>query len=113
MRSLSGGYNSAAIAGATGVQDETGGYVHAGDNVIVSTTPVSSPSVGNKKEIAPEPEEKDYSEIKEDFSIHSVNAELIKKCLEKHRGRRKAAAAELGISERTLYRKIKELHLDK
>ena len=41
MRSLSGGYNSAAIAGATGVQDETGGYVHADDNVIVSTTPVS------------------------------------------------------------------------
>jgi transcriptional regulator with PAS, ATPase and Fis domain len=34
--------------------------------------------------------------------------ELSKKALEKHRGTRKAAADELGISERTLYRKIKE-----
>ncbi|MDD3911240.1 MAG: sigma-54 dependent transcriptional regulator [Bacteroidales bacterium] len=113
MRSLSGGYNNAAIAKAAGVQDDAGGFVHAGDNVIVNTAPVTQQSVGNKKDIASEPEEKDYAEIKEDFSIHSVNAELIKKCLEKHRGRRKAAAAELGISERTLYRKIKELHLDK
>ena len=33
---------------------------------------------------------------------------MIKKALEKHHGKRKAAAEELGISERTLYRKIKE-----
>ena len=45
------------------------------------------------------------------MSIPSVNADLIKKCLEKHNGKRKAAAQELGISERTLYRKIKELNL--
>lgn len=45
------------------------------------------------------------------MSIPSVNADLIKKCLEKHNGKRKAAAMELGISERTLYRKIKELNL--
>lgn len=48
----------------------------------------------------------------QDFSIHSMNADLIRKSLEKHNGKRKAAAAELGISERTLYRKIKELKLD-
>ncbi|MCK9627124.1 MAG: sigma-54 dependent transcriptional regulator [Bacteroidales bacterium] len=48
----------------------------------------------------------------QDFSIHSMNADLIRKSLEKHNGKRKAAAAELGISERTLYRKIKELNLD-
>lgn len=46
------------------------------------------------------------------LSIQNVNAELIKKALEKHGGKRKLAAAELGISERTLYRKIKELNLD-
>lgn len=46
------------------------------------------------------------------LSIQNVNAELIKKALEKHNGKRKLAAAELGISERTLYRKIKELNLD-
>ena len=45
------------------------------------------------------------------MSIPSVNADLIKKCLEKHNGKRKVAAQELGISERTLYRKIKELNL--
>jgi transcriptional regulator with PAS, ATPase and Fis domain len=38
--------------------------------------------------------------------------ELIKKALEKNNGKRKLAAAELGISERTLYRKIKEYDLD-
>ncbi len=60
--------------------------------------------------------EDDYSyaeEVKEPvLSIPDVNADLIRKCLEKHNGKRKAAAAELGISERTLYRKIKELNLD-
>ena len=37
---------------------------------------------------------------------------MIKKALVVHNGRRKAAADELGISERTLYRKIKEYGLD-
>ena len=49
------------------------------------------------------------SDAPANFSIQDVNAELIRKALEKHNGKRKAAAAELGISERTLYRKIKEL----
>lgn len=46
------------------------------------------------------------------LSIQDVNAELIRRSLEKHNGKRKLAAAELGISERTLYRKIKELKID-
>lgn len=53
-----------------------------------------------------------YTEPADNLSIQNVNAELIKKALEKHEGRRKAAAEELGISERTLYRKIKELNID-
>ena len=36
---------------------------------------------------------------------------VVKKALKKHKGKRKAASEELGISERTLYRKIKELNL--
>jgi transcriptional regulator with PAS, ATPase and Fis domain len=54
------------------------------------------------------------SEIIDDnnLSIQEVNSDLIKRALEKHDGKRKAAADELGISERTLYRKIKELNLD-
>ncbi len=47
----------------------------------------------------------------EPVSIQDVSAELIRKALERHGGRRKPAAEELGISERTLYRKIKELNI--
>lgn len=51
----------------------------------------------------------DESEIvEEDLSLANAEKELIRKALRKHNGRRKEAAAELGISERTLYRKIKE-----
>jgi transcriptional regulator with PAS, ATPase and Fis domain len=46
--------------------------------------------------------------IEESLSIEKREIELIRKALQRHRGKRKAAADELGISERTLYRKIKE-----
>lgn len=49
--------------------------------------------------------------VEESLSIEDKERELITKALEKHRGRRKNAAQELGISERTLYRKIKEYDL--
>ena len=45
----------------------------------------------------------------EKYSIQDVSSDLIRKALERNGGKRKAAAAELGISERTLYRKIKDL----
>jgi len=48
----------------------------------------------------------------ESLSLQNKEIELIKKALEKHGGKRKLAAEELGISERTLYRKIKEYNLD-
>ena len=47
----------------------------------------------------------------ETLSLHDKELELIKKSLERHNGKRKLAAAELGISERTLYRKIKQFDL--
>lgn len=50
--------------------------------------------------------------VEESVSIHDNERELIKKALIRSRGRRKNAALELGISERTLYRKIKLYHLD-
>ena len=57
------------------------------------------------------PEEQDYEEqLPEELSIKSANMDLIEKVLRKHRGNRKAAAAELGISERTLYRKLKQMN---
>ena len=50
-------------------------------------------------------------ETTETLSLHDKELELIKKSLEKHAGKRKLAAKELGISERTLYRKIKQFDL--
>ena len=50
-------------------------------------------------------------EEEETLSLQEKEIELIKKSLERNRGKRKAAANELGISERTLYRKIKQYDL--
>ena len=50
--------------------------------------------------------------LDESLSLSENEAELIKKALDKHDGRRRNAAQELGISERTLYRKIKEHELE-
>ena len=53
-----------------------------------------------------------YQDQKEEtLSLHVKELELIKKSLERHNGKRKLAAEELGISERTLYRKIKQYDL--
>ena len=61
---------------------------------------------------APNHEEfEEHIELEESLSLEDRERELIQKALEKHRGKRKYAAQELGISERTLYRKIKEFHL--
>jgi transcriptional regulator with PAS, ATPase and Fis domain len=52
-------------------------------------------------------------EVEESLSLEDKEKEMIKKALEKHRGKRKYAAQDLGISERTLYRKIKEYNIEK
>ena len=53
----------------------------------------------------------EHEEVEESLSLEEREKELIQRALEKHHGKRKYAANELGISERTLYRKIKEYHL--
>ncbi|MCC1484004.1 sigma-54 interaction domain-containing protein [Winogradskyella immobilis] len=72
-------------------------------------------SVEATPEIITESEDKYHfaEEIEEEetLSLHDKELELIKKSLERHSGKRKLAAAELGISERTLYRKIKQYDL--
>ncbi len=50
--------------------------------------------------------------VEENLSLADKEKELIVKALKKHRGKRKDAALDLGISERTLYRKIKEYELE-
>ena len=49
--------------------------------------------------------------IEQNLSLFEHEKNLISKALSKHSGKRKNAAKDLGISERTLYRKIKELNL--
>jgi transcriptional regulator with PAS, ATPase and Fis domain len=49
--------------------------------------------------------------IEEEFSLQKREMDLIKRALDKNKGKRKQAALELGISERTLYRKIKEYEI--
>jgi DNA-binding NtrC family response regulator len=67
----------------------------------------SSPQEGKKDKY-------DFAEEiqeEENLSLQEKELELIKKSLEKYNGKRKEAADELGISERTLYRKIKQYNL--
>lgn len=53
-----------------------------------------------------------HEEIEDSLSIADKEKELIIKALKKHRGKRKDASMDLGISERTLYRKLKEYHIN-
>ncbi|RDK89118.1 sigma-54 interaction domain-containing protein [Marinirhabdus gelatinilytica] len=76
----------------------------------------SKVEVLNLAENASEKKEDKYDfaeEIQEEesLSLQDKELELIRKSLEKHNGKRKDAADELGISERTLYRKIKQYNL--
>jgi transcriptional regulator with PAS, ATPase and Fis domain len=50
--------------------------------------------------------------VEETMSLEDVERDMIRRALEKHNGKRKNAAADLKISERTLYRKIKEYNLE-
>ena len=74
------------------------------------------PSANEAKPYTPKKEGKfEYAEEieeEETLSLIEKELELIKKALERNHGKRKAAANELGISERTLYRKIKQFDLD-
>jgi transcriptional regulator with PAS, ATPase and Fis domain len=70
----------------------------------------SLPAASHTLEVS-RPDFQEHQEFEESLSLEDREKELIKKALEKHRGKRKYAAQELGISERTLYRKIKEYNL--
>ena len=73
------------------------------------------PSATEKSDFYSEREEENnyqvHEEVEESLSLEGREKELIEKALTKHKGKRKYAASELGISERTLYRKIKEYNL--
>lgn len=81
---------------------------------------ISDYTVNKKNKEYPIPEEdfevedvqiNDQELIDDQYSLIEAEKELIKKALEKHNNKRKLAADELGISERTLYRKIREYEI--
>ncbi len=53
-----------------------------------------------------------HQEVEESLSIMDAEKDLIVKALKKHRGKRRDASSDLGISERTLYRKLKEYNIN-
>lgn len=69
----------------------------------ITGTPTSYQPIGHDIE-----DQETHEVTEETYSLTETEKEFIKKALEKHKGKRKYAAKELGISERTLYRKIKE-----
>ncbi len=93
-------------------------YGTNGEEVEEETAPVEllPPHETRSEKTSEVPKDDKYhfaEEIEEEetLSLQQKEVELIKKSLERNRGKRKAAAAELGISERTLYRKIKQYDL--
>ncbi|MCB7482227.1 sigma-54 interaction domain-containing protein [Christiangramia sediminis] len=107
------------------VQDENEGliqkiYGNSGDDIDeadIDEDELNVLQIPQKNSDTARQEEKDKyyfaEEIEEEetLSLQDKELELIKKSLERHSGKRKAAAEELGISERTLYRKIKQYNL--
>lgn len=90
---------------ASFVEDNDTGESSSDVEVLGLSSGGSSEAKKNKYDFAEEIEEE------ENLSLQEKELELIKKSLEKYQGKRKDAADELGISERTLYRKIKQYNL--
>ena len=67
--------------------------------------------INNNVRLFSEEKNQETLEIQETLSLANHEKRLIQRSLDKHKGKRKLAAKELGISERTLYRKIKEFNL--
>lgn len=70
--------------------------------------PVPQPSVPSPVLLHHSDDIHHHEEVEESLNIMDKEKELIEKALKKHKGKRKDAASDLGISERTLYRKLKE-----
>lgn len=81
------------------------------DNIQMAV-PVDNNETYAPHAIRPVHSYQEIESVEESLSLEEVEKEMICKALEKHNGRRKYAAADLKISERTLYRKIKEYDLE-
>ena len=104
--------NEGLIQKIYGGEDEDESFDDAVEDLEVLSIPektiIETPTIDNSQDKYHFAEE---IEEEETLSLQDKELELIKKSLERHQGKRKLAAAELGISERTLYRKIKQYDL--
>jgi len=88
-------------------------YYSTPNTPVVSAAPVPTINIKPEPATIVDDDIQDTEEyVEESLSLDEVEKEVIKKALEKHHGKRKNAAKDLNISERTLYRKIKEYGLD-
>ncbi len=87
-----------------------------GDSQPAITQPVNTqPSylpTGSQPVLLHEDDIQHHEEVEESLNIMDKEKELIVKALKKHKGKRRDASLDLGISERTLYRKLKEYDID-
>ncbi len=106
---LSTNEKSAIISKYNSDVQENKGFAHPGEDQsnFTEQQSVVDESYGFQEPI------QEHIEIEESLSLEEREIELIKKALIKHNNKRKYAAKELGISERTLYRKIKEYDIKK
>ena len=73
---------------------------------------VLSGNVDSQPVILHEDDIQHHEEVEESLNIMDKEKELILKALKKHKGKRRDASLDLGISERTLYRKLKEYDIE-
>jgi DNA-binding NtrC family response regulator len=87
---------------------ESDGVVHS-DTMSSVATPMVTPVVTPASRYE---EHAEVVDVEENLSLAEVEKRMIERAIRKYAGRRRQAATELGISERTLYRKIKEYGLE-
>jgi transcriptional regulator with PAS, ATPase and Fis domain len=98
--------SAAAIFANESMLHDLGGFKEIDTPLAPVHNGATQPVIYNAEEIH------DHVEVEESLNIMDKEKELIEKALKKHKGKRKDAALDLGISERTLYRKLKEYNIE-
>ncbi|MCX6265331.1 MAG: sigma-54 dependent transcriptional regulator [Bacteroidetes bacterium] len=81
-------------------------------NVNTNATMLSPAAISHQPVLLHEDDIHQHVEVEESLNIMDKEKELILKALKKHKGKRRDASTDLGISERTLYRKLKEYDIE-
>lgn len=82
------------------------------EDTTYNIQPQAVPSAPSQPVLITKNDIQEHIEVDESLNIMDKEKELIEKALKKHKGKRKDAAIDLGISERTLYRKLKEYDIE-